>query len=198
MGKHSIAELIRNNYPDYYKWVAYPADQCVCIHKVKEEWGILSNFGDTPLMIDGITFINAEQLFQMMKFRDPEPLLDLYHSKGLTIKMKAKRWENKYRREDWGTMLVDAMKFCLVQKYEQCPVFKEKLLSTEDKFIVEDQTANRKKSPDTWGVKRNGNTLEGSNLLGRLLMELRDKGTLAYHLPDDALDFVDVIRNMEK
>jgi len=194
MGKHSIAELVHTNYPDYYKWETYPSDQCVCIHKVNEEWGILSNFGETPLVVNGVTFINAEQLFQMMKFRDPEPLKDLYKSKGLTIKMKAKKWETEYRRQDWGTMLVDAIKFCIMQKYEQCPAFREKLLSSKGNFIVEDQTANRKKSPDTWGVKRKDNTFEGSNLLGRLLMELRDKGTLTYQLPDDALAFIDIIK----
>jgi len=198
MGKHSIAELIRQYYPDYYKWETYPADQCVCINKVNEEWGILSNFGETPLTVDGVTFVNAEQLFQMMKFRDPEPLMDLYKSKGLGIKMKAKKWENEYRREDWGAMLVDAIKYCLTLKYEQCAAFREKLLSSKGMFIVEDQTANRKKSPDTWGVKRKGDTFEGSNLLGRLLMELRDKGTLSYHLPNDAMGFVDIVRNMEK
>jgi len=199
MSKHSIAELIRNHYPDYYKWESYPADQCACIHKVNEEWGILSNFGETPLTVDGVTFVNVEQLFQMMKFRDPAPLMELYKNKGLGIKMKAKKWENdNHRRDDWGEMLVDAIKFCLMQKYEQCPAFREKLLSSKGKFIVEDQTANHKKSPDTWGVKRKGDAFEGPNLLGRLLMELRDNGTLTYHLPDDALAFIDVVRNMEK
>lgn len=35
----------------------------------------------------------------------------------------------------------------------------------------------------------------GSNLLGRLLMELRDKGKLEYHLPDDIFDFISNLKS---
>ena len=39
----------------------------------------------------------------------------------------------------------------------------------------------------------------GPNLLGRLLMELRDgDGTLDYHLPDDAFKFVEVLKLQQK
>ena len=32
----------------------------------------------------------------------------------------------------------------------------------------------------------------GPNLMGRLLMELRDNGSLTYNLPDEAIDFSDL------
>jgi hypothetical protein len=34
----------------------------------------------------------------------------------------------------------------------------------------------------------------GSNLTGRLLMELRENGRLEYNLPEDALKFIDILR----
>ena len=40
------------------------------------------------------------------------------------------------------------------------------------------QTSFRKKYADTWGVKREGEFYVGPNLLGRLLMELRDNPEL--------------------
>lgn len=40
---------------------------------------------------------------------------------------------------------------------------------------------------------RNGSYV-GPNLLGRLLMELRDNGKLEYNLPDDALDFIEILK----
>ena len=46
-----------------------------------------------------------------------------------------------------------------------------------------------KNNPDAWGVKA-----DGSNLLGRLLMELRDSTTLHYRLPNDALNFITPIK----
>ena len=48
--------------------------------------------------------------------------------------------------------------------------------------------------PDTWGVKVIGDKYIGPNLLGRLLMELRDTGTLEYTLPDDALKFLEFFK----
>lgn len=47
--------------------------------------------------------------------------------KSDAIKMTAKSYEKKYRREDWGRMVIDAMKFCLQTKYEQCEEFRNRL-----------------------------------------------------------------------
>ena len=104
--------------------------------------------------------------------------------------MTTKHCEKTHRREDWGKMIVDAMKFCLTQKYEQSEDFRQELERSKGKYIVEDQTSFPKKTPDTWGVKQQGNDFVGPNLLGRLLMELRDNGKLEYTLPDDALAFI--------
>ena len=82
------------------------------------------------------------------------------------------------------------MKYCLQQKYEQSPAFKQKIEECKGKFIVEDQTTFPKKTANTWGVKRIGDNLVGTNLLGRLLMELRDNGKLEYKLPTDAFAFL--------
>ena len=55
-----------------------------------------------------------------------------------------------------------------------------------------------KKSPDAWGVKPDGDNFVGPNLLGRLLMELRDNGSLQYTLPQDALSFVSVMKKVKE
>ena len=62
---------------------------------------------------------------------------------------------------------------------------------------MEDQTTFQKNNPDTYGVKPSGDGKEfvGPNLMGRLLMELREKGRLDYSLPDDVTDFSDLIQS---
>ena len=145
----------------------YPKSQCVTIHKVKGEWGIFCNFAKTPIEIDGVVFKSCEHLFQMMKFKDPAVVSNIM--KGVTskgkryyeIKKTAKSYEKEFRREDWGSMIVDAMKFCLQKKYEQCSAFREKLHESHGRFIVEDQTTWRKKKPDAWGVKPDGDNFTG-------------------------------------
>jgi predicted NAD-dependent protein-ADP-ribosyltransferase YbiA (DUF1768 family) len=86
------------------------------------------------------------------------------------------------------------MKFCLTKKFEQSEDFRKELERSIGKYIVEDQTSFPKKTPDTWGVKQQGDNYIGPNLLGRLLMELRDNGKLEYNLPPDALEFLKYLK----
>jgi predicted NAD-dependent protein-ADP-ribosyltransferase YbiA (DUF1768 family) len=114
----------------------------------------------------------------------------------MNIKMHMKpiyRQHPEWIRDDWGEMVVDAMKFCLQTKYEQCEAFRKELERSKGLFIVEDETARnarKHKDADSWGVNLVGNEYVGPSLLGRLLMELRDTGKLEYQLPDDAFEFL--------
>ena len=192
-----IREFIEKNYPEYYSIERYPKDRSAPFCSVDQPWGILSNFGRTPLVVDGIPFDCAEKLFQVMKFTDDVSRKAIYSVKGQTIKMKAKHFEKAGTvRPDWGEIIVDAMKFCLMEKYRQSEAFREELERSRGLYIVEDQTTFPKKSPDTWGVKlsADGSEFVGPNLMGRLLMELRDNGKLDYTLPEDVLLFQDLAR----
>ena len=192
MSFYSIAPFIQAFYPEYYSIETYPVTESVAIRKVAEPWGIFGNFARTPIIIDEVMFKTSEQLFQLMKFKDKEPVLAVYNANN--PKMTTKHWEKTHRREDWGKMIVDAMKFCLTKKFEQSEDFKAELERSRGKFIVEDQTSFPKKTPDTWGVKQQGNNFVGPNLLGRLLMELRDNGKLDYTLPADAMSFMEYLK----
>ena len=192
MSFYSISDFIRENYPEYWGIQIYPAVECVRIHKRVEEWGIFSNFGHTPIVLDDVTFDTSERLFQLMKFKDEEAVKAVYNA--INPKMTTKHWEKTHRREDWGKMIIDAMKFCLTKKYEQSEVFRQELERSKGKFIVEDQTGFTKKNPDAWGVKLQGNNFVGPSLLGRLLMELRETGKLDYTLPADAFQFLEYLK----
>lgn len=195
MSFYSVAPFIKENYPQYYSVGEYPADKCAPFCKVDGEWGIFGNFGRTPLIVGGVVFKTSEQLFQLMKFKDADAVKAVYMAGN--PKMTAKKWEKLCRREDWGTMIVDAMKYCLVTKYAQSAGFRAELERSKGLFIVEDQTTFSKTNPDTWGAKLRDDKYVGSNLLGRLLMELRDNGTLEYTLPEDAFDFLEVLSKMD-
>ena len=81
MSFYSIAPFIKEFYPQYYSIETYPVSECAIIHKVDMEWGIFSNFGRTPIVVNGVTFRTSEQLFQLMKFKDEEPLKEIYFQK---------------------------------------------------------------------------------------------------------------------
>ena len=96
-------------------------------------------------------------------------------------------------REDWGRIFIDAMKFCLVQKYAQSETFRNELERSKGLFIVEQQ-ANPRRPAGAYSAKlsEDGKTWAGPNIMGRLLMELRDNGTLVYLLPEDVMHFSDL------
>ena len=184
----SIAKFIKKYYPEYWGDQVYPISQSVFFHKMTDSHWILSNMSACPLEIEGILFKNSEHLFQTLKFATPESVLAVYNN-YISPKMTAKHWQtiNGHRREDWGHIILDVMKFCLQQKYEQCLEFREELESTKGYNIVELQDSKRDKETsraNAWGVKTKGQNYEGPNLMGRLLMELRD-GTMEYKLPED-------------
>ena len=189
-----IREFIEANYPEYYSIEQYPADRTAAFCKIDREWGIFSNFGHSTLVVGGVSFDTSERLFQVIKFLDEDSRKAVYTKKG-NPKMTAKHCEkNGTVRPDWGHIIVDAMKFCLMEKYRQNEVFRRELERSRGLFIVEDQTTFTKKNPDTWGAKLSSDGTEfiGPNLMGRLLMELRDNGKLDYTLPEDATSFQDL------
>ena len=196
-----IHEMIRDHYPEYYSIERYPADRVACIRKTAEEWGVMGNFYMANVVVEGVTFDCTERLFHMMKLRPDaaEGIRDMMEVKaGMGMKMHLKHLTKErpeWFRDDWPSMIVDAMKYCLTLKYEQCELFRKELERSEGLFIVEDETSRmRGHDADTWGVVLRGDEYVGPNLLGRLLMELRDNGKLQYTLPKDALDFVKLFK----
>ena len=188
MSFYSISPFIKEYYPEYYTMHEYPQNMCVSFNKVADQWGVFSNFANTPIIFNCVEYKSAEQLFQCLKFVDEEARNAVYVSNN--PKMTAKHWEKTHRREDWGAIVLDVMKFCLQLKYEQSEDFRDALTLSKGKIIVEDETSRkttrtgRIKDADTWGVVLVDNIFVGSNLMGRLLMELRDNGGIVYHLPN--------------
>jgi len=198
-----LHEQIKQYYPQYSDIQRYPASQCACIRKTDEEWGILGNFYHAPIVVEGVTFDCTERPFHLMKFRDTaaEGIKSEYTVKrGMIIKMHMKHMYKQHPewfREDWGSMVVDAMRFCLQTKFEQCEAFRKELERSKGLFIVEDETKRnerKKRDADSWGVNLVGDHYVGPSLLGRLLMELRDTGKLDYTLPADAFKFLEFLR----
>lgn len=109
MSFYSVVDFIRENYPDYFGFQTYPIAECAAIRKVADEWGVFCNFYATPITVDGVTFKSAEQLFQLMKFREPEVIRKIWN--GVTAKGKVchevKRTVKSYERVSAGGLGLD-------------------------------------------------------------------------------------------
>jgi type I restriction enzyme S subunit len=152
----------------------YTRDEAIAFRKTNEKFGGLSNMAaGFPLEVNGIHIRTAEALYQACRFPhmpDVQKII-INERSPMTAKMKSKPYR-KESRPDWDVVRVPIMKWCLRVKLAQnWNSFGGLLLATGERSIVEDS-----RKDDYWGAKMiDDETLSGQNVLGRLLMELREK-----------------------
>jgi len=183
----------------------YVRSEAVVFYKTKEDFGGLSNMASGyPLQINGVRILTTEALYQACRFPHmPEVQREIIgqHS-PMTAKMKSKPYL-EHSRSDWNDVRYKVMRWCLRVKLAQNYVdFARLLLDTRDLPIVE-----QSRKDDYWGAKLaddSGTILIGQNVLGRLLMELREKikndseGVLTTVPPLRISDFLLLGRSIEK
>ena len=153
----------------------YIADDCAVFRVTTEQYGGLSNMaGGFPLRINGTTIWSAEAIYQACRFPERPDIqkIILAERSPMTAKMKSKPYRKENTRPDWEIVKVKVMKWCLRVKLAQNWIrFGDLLRSTDNRPIVEES-----RKDDFWGAKRQKDgTLVGMNVLGRLLMELRQE-----------------------
>jgi ribA/ribD-fused uncharacterized protein len=154
----------------------------VYFYRVNEPYGEFSNFSKHPFEADGKNWPTSEHYFQAQKFVWDNSLGD-----------SQTRCERQRGGENWarpklahaarlGSVKLDAMRSALRHKFRANPELVQLLLSTGDEEIVE-QT-----SDDVyWGC---GTSRDGLNMLGILLMELRDTYRKTLSLSGDAVEWL--------
>ncbi len=142
------------------------------IERFRGKYGFLSNFAEVDVTMDGLVFPSVEHAYIAAKSDDMEwkklcaegtyeagALKKI--SKGIEI---VDDWDNKRR-----TVMIDL----LYQKYNQEP-YLSMLLDTGDEEIQEGNYWNDK----YWGVCLKTN--EGENILGKIIMHIRNDMKLKY------------------
>jgi len=151
----------------------YRREEAVVFLKTREQFGGLSNMAPGfPIRVNGAAIRTSEALYQACRFPHRPELQVRIIEQGspMTAKMVGKPFRDD-SRPDWDRVRTKIMRWCLRVKLAQnYRAFSELLLSTGDQPIVE-----QSRKDDFWGAKpvdRDG--LIGCNILGRLLMELRE------------------------
>ncbi|MDO9032256.1 MAG: NADAR domain-containing protein [Hydrogenophaga sp.] len=152
----------------------YNRADCAVFRKTAEAFGGLSNMAPGyPVRINGVRILTVEALYQACRFPHlPEvqrKIID--QTSPMTAKMVGKPHRGD-SRPDWDRVRVKIMRWVLrVKLATHWTQFSALLLSTGDMPIVEDS-----RKDDFWGaMPTDASTLVGMNVLGRLLMELREE-----------------------
>src|SRR5712671_1069406 len=154
----------------------YRREECAVFRKTHERFGGLSNMAaGFPLRVDGVSVATAEALYQACRFphlADVQRLI-ISQTSPMTAKMRSKPFRNE-SRPDWNSVRVAIMRWSLrVKLVQNWDKFRSLLLMTENLPIVEDSRRD-----DYWGAvaaKDDPSVLVGQNVLGRLLMEVREQ-----------------------
>ena len=151
-------------------------ENAICMfYKVKEQWGSLSNMANQfGVMVNGVACRNTEALYQAMRFpNQPDMQREIIEQRsGFASKLISKKYRREHTRSDWDEVNVEMMRYVLSLKLAQnFDGFSQLLIETGNLQIVE------KSAKDAfWGAKQvnDSSILQGANVLGKLLMELRE------------------------
>ncbi len=133
--------------------------------RVSDEYGVLSNFSNHSITVDGKKYKTCEHYYQAMKLSD-----EYEHEMVRTaISPKtAKQTAYLYKAVDnWEEIKYDIMLKALRAKVEQHSSVRKKILETGDNELGESSPYDY-----IWGLGKDGS---GTNLLGKAWMQIREE-----------------------
>ncbi|MBS0032173.1 NADAR family protein [Chitinophaga sp. 22321] len=160
----------------------YKIQDVITFAKTDSQFGGLSNMAPGYILfVNEVNIQSSEILYQACRFPlFPQIQEEILRTKSPMDGKIISRNYLAYTRQDWNSVKFKVMRWCLevklIQNYSK---FSELLLTTGNKPIVEYSTKD-----SLWGASPSPSSkdiLVGTNALGRLLMELREKiksGTL--------------------
>lgn len=135
------------------------------VREFRGEYAFLSNFFPSPVMYEGRLWLTSEHAYQAAKTIIPDEIEQIFNA---TTPGKAKRLGQSITIcDDWNDIRIDVMSEILEAKFS-IPELEEKLLSTGNIKLLEGNAWGDK----FWGVDIN--TGIGQNMLGTLLMQIRE------------------------
>lgn len=139
----------------------------VKFYRTNEEYGCFSNFSKHPIFLDGMSWRTSEHYFQAQKFEEINDQLEIQAAKTAMEAARKGREKKGKLRPDWEEIKNNVMRKAVKAKVKQNAEVREKLLSTKDAIIIEHTGRDR-----YWGDGGDGS---GKNMLGKILMEIRDE-----------------------
>lgn len=136
-------------------------------YSTKDAYGCFSNFSAHSFRLKNKMWKTTEHYFQAQKFAGTEHEEELRLVASPMVVARMGRSRQRPLRNDWEIVKDDIMREALKAKFTQNEDLRKILLETGDAQLVE-----HTKNDSYWGDGGDGN---GKNMLGILLMELREE-----------------------
>lgn len=139
----------------------------IYFYRINEAYGCFSNFAHYGFELDGKRWMTSEHYFQAQKFcgTEYEEVIRLLDNPKKAAEMGRNR--DLPLRANWDQVKDDIMRKAVLAKFAQNEEIKNILLSTGTEILVEKTTNDY-----YWGCGKDGS---GKNMLGNILMEVREK-----------------------
>ncbi|MBE9213217.1 NADAR family protein [Plectonema cf. radiosum LEGE 06105] len=142
----------------------------IYFYKVSQPYGCFSNFSLHPIEMYNTCWSTVEHYYQAQKFvgSPDEKIIPLIHGASTPEEAAALgRCSTRQIRADWEVVKTQVMREAVLKKFLTHSDIREILLSTNDKWLVEDSPKDY-----FWGC---GANKTGHNHLGRILMSVREE-----------------------
>lgn len=167
----AVREALRNGNEETLRTLLHPAafqriqgKKIYTVDKFREEYFFLSNFASSPLVYQGISYLNAEAAFQAQKCMTEDEKRSFSHMSAGSAKKLGRK---VLLRPDWNEVRETLMEEIVREKFLQNPDFAQALKETGTLDLKEGNAWHDK----FWGI--DSKTGEGENRLGKILMKIR-------------------------
>ena len=138
----------------------------IYFYTVAGDYGEFSNFSRHGFQIDGKYWKTSEHYFQAMKFEGTEYEDKIREARSPKEAANLGRRRDFPLRKDWEAVKDDFMREAVLTKFQTHQELKNLLRATGNTPIVENAPSDY-----YWGCGQDGS---GKNMLGKILMEVRD------------------------
>ncbi|BAR47340.1 MULTISPECIES: NADAR family protein [Methylobacterium] len=135
-------------------------------YKTTEAYGEFSNFAKYPVFLKSKLWPTNEHYFQAQKFAGTELEETIRFAPTAFVATKLGRSKGTPIRDDWNNCKDNIMRKVVFAKFTQHECIGRMLINTGSVQIIE-----HTKNDFYWGDGENG---EGLNMLGKILIEMRD------------------------
>jgi ribA/ribD-fused uncharacterized protein len=142
--------------------------QEIYFYSVREKpYGCFSNFSPHGFELDDLWWPTSEHYFQAQKFLDTPYAERIRMTKSPMVAARMGRTRKYPIRGDWSEVKDDVMRRAVLRKFSANKDIQDVLLSTGDAILIENAPGDY-----YWGCGSDGT---GMNMLGRILMEVREQ-----------------------